>query len=363
MTSKTGERAMQVGLADLVRAMQYLPVGMSIIDRDLVFRFWNDSFCQCLDFPDSIMREGVTLEELFRFNALRGEFGPGDPEAQVRERIGLARQFVAHRFRRTRANGTVLQVTGRPMSDEKGRVMGFVTIYEDVTTEARQQQELDQAYQKLLSAYEDLRRAQLDNTELEKDRSKYYQLAVRDAVTGLYTRHYMEDAAARLLEQHERDPAERVGLLVFDLDRFTAINDNYGHLAGDLVLQRIGQLLNSHTRRIDIAVRNGGDEFAVFLPRLDLELSEKFAERVRSEVRALRLDGALAPIELSISAGVAEHQPGESLDELLQRADAALYAAKRGGRDRVCTFPAVTNRRDDPSNGQEGRSGRLSPPD
>jgi len=333
---------MQVELPDLMRAMQYLPVGMSIIDRDLQFRFWNGSFCQCLDFPESIMHDGVALEDLFRFNARRGEFGPGDPEQQVRERIELARKFVPHRFRRTRANGTVLQVTGRPMSDEKGRVVGFVTIYEDVTTEARQQQELEEAHQKLLSAYDDLRRAQLDNTELEKDRSKYYKLAVRDAVTGLYTRHYMEDAAARLLEQHERDPAERVGVLVFDVDRFKSINDNHGHLAGDAVLQRIGALLNSHTRRIDIAVRTGGDEFAVFLPKLDLQLSRQFAERVRREVRALRLDDALGGIELSISAGVAEHQPGETLAELLQRADAALYAAKRAGRDRVCTFPAQT---------------------
>jgi len=340
MLSDTRERAMQVQLSDLVRAMQYLPVGMSIIDRDLQFRFWNDSFRQCLDFPSELMYEGVALEDLFRFNALRGEFGPGDPETQVRERINRARQFVAHRFRRTRANGTVLQVTGRPMSDDKGRVVGFVTIYEDVTTEARQQQELEQAHQKLLSAYEDLRRAQLDNTALEKDRSKYYQLAVRDAVTGLYTRHYMEDAAVRLLQQHERDHAEAVGLLVFDVDRFKSINDSHGHLAGDMVLQRIGDLLNRHTRRVDIAVRNGGDEFAVFLPKLDLQLSLQFAERVRSEIRAVRLDGALGDVELSISAGVAQHQLGESLGELLQRADAALYAAKRAGRDRVCTFPA-----------------------
>ncbi|WP_431477395.1 PAS domain-containing protein [Massilia eburnea] len=135
MLSEIRERGMQVGVADLLRAIQYLPVGLSIIDRDLQFKFWNDTFCQCLDFPASLMQPGVLLEDLFRFNALRGEFGPGDPETQVRERIGLARQFVPHRFRRTRANGTVLQVTGRPMSDEQGRVVGFVTIYEDVTTE------------------------------------------------------------------------------------------------------------------------------------------------------------------------------------------------------------------------------------
>lgn len=339
MASETRERAQQVGLSDLVRAMHYLPAGISIIDSDLLFRFWNDNFCHYLDFPDSLMYDGVPLEDLFRFNAQRGEFGPGDPEVQVRERIALARQFVPHRFRRTRANGTVLQVTGRPMSDEQGRLMGFVTIYEDVTTEARQQQELEQAHRKLLSIYDDLRRAQLDNSELEKDRYKYYQLAVRDAVTGLYTRHYMEDAATRLLEQHERDRTEQVGLLVFDIDRFKHINDSHGHLAGDTVLRRIGDLLNGNTRRVDIAVRNGGDEFALFLPKLDLRQCLQFAERLRSEVRAMRLDAPLGAIELSISCGVAEHVPGEALHDFLQRADSALYAAKRGGRDRVCGAP------------------------
>ncbi len=336
MLRSTHGKFSELEVADLVRAMEYLPAGMTIIDSDLRFRFWNQRFCQYLDFPEAQVYEGVPLEDLFRFNALRGEFGPGDPETQVRERIELARQFVPHRFRRTRADGTVLQVTGRPMSGEDGRVLGFVTIYEDVTTEARQQQELEQAHEKLLAAYEDLRRAQLDNTELEKDRYKYYQMAVRDALTGLYTRHYMEDAAARLLELHERDHAERVGLLVFDVDRFKQINDNYGHLAGDKVLRHIGALLEEQTRRVDIAVRNGGDEFAVFLPKLDARRCLQFAERVRSHVRALRLDGALAAVELSISAGVAEHLPGESLPAFLERADAALYAAKRSGRDRIC---------------------------
>lgn len=76
MLSDTRERGMQIGQADLLRAMQYLPVGMSIIDRDLQFRFWNETFCQCLDFPDSLMQPGVLLEDLFRFNALRGNSGP-----------------------------------------------------------------------------------------------------------------------------------------------------------------------------------------------------------------------------------------------------------------------------------------------
>lgn len=320
---------------DLVLAMQYLPAGMTIIDKELNIRFWNDSFCHCLDFPFELMYEGIPLAELFRYNALRGEFGPGDPDTQVQDRVALARQFVPHRFQRTRANGAVLQITGRPMNDESGAVVGFVTIYEDVTVEARQRQQLETAHEQLLTSYKDLRLAQLNNAELEKDRSKYYQLAVRDPLTGLYTRYYMEDAARRLIDLHERDRTENVSLLVFDVDHFKQINDTYGHPAGDSVLQAIGDALNRQTRRIDIAVRYGGDEFAIFLPNVDKEACRQFAERLRREICAIRLPGALAGIEITISAGVAEHLPGETLRDFLQRTDVALYDAKRAGRNRV----------------------------
>jgi diguanylate cyclase (GGDEF)-like protein len=315
--------------------MQYLPVGMTINDKELNIRFWNDSFCHCLDFPYSVMYEGIPLAELFRFNAERGEFGPGDPEVQVQDRLNLARQFLPHRFQRTRANGSVLQITGRPMRDASDAVLGFVTIYEDVTIEVQQRQQLETAHEKLIASYEELRVAQLNNAELEKDRSKYYQLAVRDPLTGLYTRYYMDDAARRLIDLHERDRTASVSLLVFDIDHFKQINDTYGHLAGDAVLHAIGEVLNRQTRRIDIAVRYGGDEFAVFLPNVDEAACRQFAERLQHEINAIRLPGDLAALEIKISAGVAEHLPGETLHDILQRTDVALYDAKRAGRNRV----------------------------
>lgn len=327
-----------LSVPDLVLAMQYLPVGITIIDRDLKVRFWNESFCDYLDIPLELMYEGVPLEDLFRFNALRGEFGPGDPESQIRDRVNLAKQFVPHRFRRTRASGAVLQITGRPMNDADGNVLGFVTIYEDVTVEAQQQQQLEKAHEDLLSSYKDLTHAQLSNAALEKDRSKYYQLAVRDPLTMLYSRYYMEDAASRLIELHERDRDQRVSLLVFDVDHFKDINDTYGHLAGDSVLQEIAKLVANQSRRIDIAVRIGGDEFAVFLPNDDEQACFTFAERLRRDICAIQLPDELAAVKLSISAGVAEHLPNESLRDLLQRADKALYEAKRAGRNRVYSF-------------------------
>ncbi|MES2256951.1 MAG: diguanylate cyclase [Pseudomonadota bacterium] len=321
---------------ELAAAMQYMPVGVSIIDSTLTVRFWNEAFCRLLDFPPEIMRAGVTLEALFHFNAQRGDYGPGDPDAQVRERIALTLQFQPHHFARTRADGTVLDITGRVIYDEHGQMSGFVTLYQDVTLERRHEQELQAKNKELQVAYDDLKLAQIGYAAMEEDRRKYYQMAVRDPVTDLFTRYYMEDAAGRLIELHERNASARLGLLVFDIDHFKTINDTYGHLSGDLVLRQIGLLLKQQSRRTDVAVRFGGDEFAVFLAGVAEGECFAFAERFRQAIAALRFDDDLSALTLSISAGVTEHRVGETMADMMLRADAALYEAKRAGRNRVC---------------------------
>ncbi len=325
----------QLSINELVEAMQCMPVGVTIIDRSLNMRFWNDAFCRLLDFPSEIMHEGVTLHELFLFNAKRGDYGPGDPDSQAMERIRLSRMFQPHQFTRTRADGTILDITGRVIHDQDGQAIGFVTIYQDVTREHQHAQHLLAANKELQVAYDDLRQAQISYAAMEEDRRRYYQLAVRDPLTGLFTRYYMEDAAARLIELHERDASTRLALLVFDIDRFKDINDAHGHLGGDTVLRHIALLLKQHSRRADVAVRFGGDEFAVFQSGVGDSECMAFGERFREAVCATRLDGELAGLTLSISVGVAEHRIGESMTDLLSRADAALYAAKRAGRNRV----------------------------
>ena len=325
----------QLRVHELVEAMQCMPVGVTIIDRALSMRFWNDAFCQLLDFTTDIMRPGVTLPDLFYFNALRGEFGPGDPETQVEERIQLSKQFQPHHFVRTRPDGTVLDITGRVIHGEDGQAQGFVTIYQDVTLEHRHEQRLLAANRELQIAYDDLKQAQIGYAEMEEDRRRYYQMAARDSLTGLFTRYYMEDAAARMIELHEREASERLALLIFDVDHFKSINDACGHLSGDIVLRRVGHMLGQLSRRADVAVRYGGDEFAIFQSGVSDDDCLAFAERFRVAVRELRFDGKLAGRQLSISAGVAEHRMGETMNDLIARADAALYVAKRAGRNCV----------------------------
>lgn len=322
-------------IAQLIVALQCLPVGLSIFDCDLKLRFWNDTFRELLKFPDNLLYPGVPMAELFRFNALRGEYDPGNPDEQVQARLDLCLKFESHHLQRTLNDGVILDISGRPIYDAAMRMTGFVTIYQNVTLEKQYEQQLEAKNRELQLALEDLKRAQVGNAELEHDRRKYYELAVRDPLTDLFTRYYMEDAANRLIELHERSERARLGVLLLDIDHFKSINDTYGHTSGDTVLRSVAALVLTQTRRVDIPVRLGGDEFVIFFAGAGKTEVRTFAQRIRQTLAELRFENGLSALRISASIGVAEHQRGETLTELIERADAALYEAKRAGRNRV----------------------------
>lgn len=324
-----------LGSAELASALQHVPVGITLIDRQLSVRFWNRAFCEVQGFPDGLMRPGVSMAELFRHIAERGDYGPGDPDEQVAQRLALSLKFEPHQFVRTRSDGRVLDIIGRPIFDHDGEAVGFVTIYQDVTAEKRYKEQLESKNKQLEQALIELRMALDGNAALQQDRSKYYQLALRDPLTQMYTRYYMEDTVTRLIELHERSDSDRLSLLAFDIDRFKAINDQYGHPGGDIVLREVAALFLQQVRKVDVPVRLGGDEFLIFLAGVGQAECGLFAERLRIACAELGFDGELAGLSVTVSVGVAEHRHGESLQALIERADAALYASKRQGRDRV----------------------------
>jgi diguanylate cyclase (GGDEF)-like protein len=170
---------------------------------------------------------------------------------------------------------------------------------------------------------------------LELERERFFQRSIRDPLTGLFTRLYMNDIVQHLVERHERDAQAGLGLVMIDIDHFKAVNDTYGHGQGDVVLAAVAQCLRQTIRKVDIPVRVGGEEFAIFIPAAPMEGVLQLAERLRAAVAALAFDGPMTNRSVTISLGTAAHRRGELLPEFLARADAALYRAKKEGRDRV----------------------------
>lgn len=162
------------------------------------------------------------------------------------------------------------------------------------------------------------------------------QQASHDPLTGLLNRRTFEEALARELHRVQRRHSE-LAVLMIDLDHFKEFNDRFGHAAGDLVLGEVGQLLLRCLRQEDLVCRYGGEEVVVALPECGLDDARRRAEQLRVDIKAIHLEhgGARLP-SASASIGVAMFpQHGSSQDELLGAADAALYRAKREGRDRV----------------------------
>jgi len=160
--------------------------------------------------------------------------------------------------------------------------------------------------------------------------------SIREPLTGLFNRRYLEESLARELGRCERRGLP-LSLMMFDLDHFKAFNDLHGHPGGDALLAAFGRLLQAHARVEDIACRYGGEEFTLILPEASIEVAQQRAERIRQAVHALRVEhlGRELPA-VTVSIGVATYRrEGDSGEQLLRRADEALYRAKRVGRDRV----------------------------
>jgi diguanylate cyclase (GGDEF)-like protein len=170
---------------------------------------------------------------------------------------------------------------------------------------------------------------------LRESRKELERLSVTDDLTGLYNRRYLMDTLANELRRSRR-LEHPCALLMADVDHFKEYNDTYGHLAGDDALLRIAAVLREATRDVDCAARYGGEEFVVLMPETKAPGAIEAAERIRTRLAADERVGG----KLSVSIGVAQFpDDGDAPEALLARADAALYRAKREGRDRVLRAP------------------------
>ncbi|NET89851.1 MAG: diguanylate cyclase [Kamptonema sp. SIO1D9] len=168
---------------------------------------------------------------------------------------------------------------------------------------------------------------------------KLEKLATTDPLTGILNRRHFFNIANKEIDRYHRYNCN-FSLLMLDIDHFKHINDSYGHSLGDEVLKSMTQTVLKSLRKADSFGRFGGEEFAILLPETDLETATEVAERIRKTIAKLTISTVDKLVKITVSIGVTTcKMKDESLEILLQRADKALYQAKKLGRDRVVTHP------------------------
>jgi diguanylate cyclase (GGDEF)-like protein/PAS domain S-box-containing protein len=219
-------------------------------------------------------------------------------------------------------------VVAAPLIDAGGNVLSCIVVKQDIDYRKKAEEALRLANERLAGQLE----------KIESLQATLQEQAIRDPLTRLHNRRFFDEVIDREIHRAAR-LAQSVSIVTMDLDGFKGINDGYGHAAGDACLVRFAELLRAHVRRSDIACRYGGEEFLLVLGDTELEGAVQFAEKVRRRVAATPVMIGGQRIEMTVSAGVATY-PMQGLEhrEIVEKADRALYRAKREGRDRVVAW-------------------------
>ena len=229
----------------------------------------------------------------------------------------------------------IILVTAKDLTQDK--VAGLEAGADDYVTKPINFPELEARVRSML-------RIKKLQDELEEKNRELERISISDGLTGLFNHRHIHGLLHEEFERAERT-GERLTVAMFDLDRFKSVNDNYGHQAGDRVLEQFADLLRLQARDMDKLGRYGGEEFMALLPHAGIEDGVVFVERVRREVARHPFNiGRDEPLSMTTSAGVASY-PYETIrdpETLVRLADEALYAAKAGGRNRTVRFDEST---------------------
>jgi len=209
-----------------------------------------------------------------------------------------------------------------------GRPDSVLSLAQDVTERLRSQATLEEVNVKLKQRLDDIHELQ----------AQLREQVMRDPLTGMYNRRYLDDALPGEISRAIREQAP-LALMMMDIDHFKRVNDTHGHQTGDEVLRMLAEILRNEARRSDVACRYGGEEFVLLLPKMNLESARARAERWRQMFAEMDVTGEGGKFRCTLSVGIAvfpDH--GNSAEDLLRNGDRALYLAKALGRNRVVTY-------------------------
>jgi diguanylate cyclase (GGDEF)-like protein/PAS domain S-box-containing protein len=306
LTSPVDGTELPFGARFVEKLLENLYDGVYFVDCDRRILYWNKG-------AERI--SGYSADEVIgrhcHENLLDHVDGTGyhlcESDCPLLESVCCHRPMAARVFLRHRDGRRIpVDVHTMPAIDEQGRVMGGVEIFRDASPAVA----------------------------LEATLEEMRGLAEQDPLTGLANRRHL-DLFLAVQQEVVRRTGAPFSIIIADLDHFKDINDTWGHQVGDKALVAFGQVLRRHCRTGDVPGRFGGEEFLIILPGSRLAQARVIAERIRAAAPAAsppELNGR----KITSSFGVAEATQDRSVEELIRDADAALYAAKTGGRDRVC---------------------------
>src|SRR5471030_652749 len=301
----------------LLTIMQGIDVGVVVLDRDYRVQVWNTF----MENRSGVLPSDAANQSFFTlFPQLNPEWFRkkvdsvmtlGTPAFTIWEQRPYLVRFKSYQPITGQEDFMYQNTTMLPLRSTNSEITHICLVIYDVTDVATNRHQLQAA-----------------NSELQK-------LSSTDRLTGLYNRGHWEEALKLEYARHCRY-GNQSSLVMFDIDHFKRVNDTYGHQAGDKVIQRVAEVVREHIRDADIAGRYGGEEFAVLLPGTDKVGARVFAERLRKAVESQEVQHEGQALRCTISLGVADLS--ESMTDyktLIERADQALYASKKGGRNQV----------------------------
>ncbi|HLO28970.1 MAG TPA: diguanylate cyclase [Anaerolineales bacterium] len=312
-------KRMEERLVQLSRAVEQSPASIVITDLDGKIEYVNSRFSQVT---------GYSFEEALGQNPriLKSNETPLQTYQDLWRTLSTGGEWHGE-FINRKKNGELYFEFAMisPIASPDGVVTHYLAVKEDITERKHAEEELKRTNLKLETQMKEIQALQAD----------LYEQAIRDYLTGLYNRRFLNESLERELARARRE-AYPLSFVMIDIDQFKSINDNFGHEIGDKLLQNLGWQLNEDMRASDIPCRYGGDECLVILPNTPSESALQIAERWRANFEASNI---IPAIKITISLGIAAFPlHGSTSMEILAAADYALYQAKLEGRNRVVVW-------------------------